>query len=328
MGSNKRPQRRELSIVIIEDDLLALRYETELLNRLQNYDGFHLRVWGTIKLDAGLEKCAHDPHPADAVFLELSLLDKSNRNIANEIRQLRPDTIIIGITSHFENYPQSMAKSLQLHYIVSKVSLSRKLPKIVEAIYRRKRPRHLSAVHDEQSSPPSNGQNKETHSQLPYSYEKPYCQGATKRSDKPLHGSRIPSKERNTTAFTPHRQNGIPTSRKRKRSQRSEISLSDANRAKHNRNLGRSKPVNHDLAADRHRMEAVNRISLPAVPLTPMELCVIRFTRKGLKPNQIAKQLGISVNTIYSHRSHIMAKCHAQTWSNAMFICQQANGTK
>ncbi|WEV58669.1 LuxR C-terminal-related transcriptional regulator [Bifidobacterium sp. ESL0728] len=330
MGNKKSSQRRELSIIIIEDDPLALQCEKNLLNRLQNYNGFRLRVWGTFKPNTGLEKCAHDPHPADVVFLELSLLDKIGQNVTREIRELRPGIVIIGITSHIENYPQSMAKLLQLHRIVSKVKLYYELPYIIESVYRQKKPRRrVPVAHDKESGPPPPGHSEDIRSQLSCSYEEPYCQGTMECHSESLNGYDGSNQSNDITALAPSRQNQSRTPRKRKRSQRSEVSLRDADEGEHRGILSESKPVNHDLAVERLKMEAANQANLPTVPITPMELRVIKLSRRGLKPAEVAEQLGVSVNTIYSHRSHIKAKCHTQIWHEVLTICgeQKRNGT-
>ncbi|WEV67058.1 LuxR C-terminal-related transcriptional regulator [Bifidobacterium sp. ESL0769] len=330
MRKKKIPQRRELNIVIIEDDPLALNCERVYLNNLQNYNGFRLQVWGTVNLKDGLEKCAHDTHPADAVILELSLLERTKRNIPREIKRLRPDVVIIGIASHIERYTRPSAKSLQVRCVVSKDKLNHELPRIIDAIYREKTPRRrLRAADGSKKRGSSSAQGgKESSGQLSCSRGIPYCQTTVKRNDKPLNGFASSDKTKNAAEFAALGRGRIPTPRNGKCSQRSEISLRESDQRKHNRDFSESRPKGHDLAAERNRMKAAKQRRLPVVPLTPMELRVVELSRKGLKPREVARQLGISVNTIYSHRNHIKGKCHTQTWTGALLVSQRANGTK
>ncbi|MCO6559302.1 MAG: DNA-binding response regulator [Bifidobacterium sp.] len=319
-----------MSIVIIEDDPLALNYETMFLKSLQNYNGFHLSVWGTVKLDKGIEKCTHDAHLADIVILELSLLDITNRNISREIKKPRPDVIIIGITSHTEKYPRSTVKSLQLYDIVNKHKLNCELPYVIERIYREKTPpRRSNSSHDEGASSPPAHSNVGIRNQLPGSDRNPYCQDSTKHHNRASDTSNVSGKAESPAAVTQQRQNLTSTPRKRNRSQRSEIPLRNDNTRKHSGKLSESKPTSHDLAAAQRKMSHSNRPNLPTASLTRTELKVVDFSTRGMKPIEIADELGIEVDTIYSHRNHIKGKYHTHSWHEVLTIYgeQKKNGT-
>ncbi|WEV69701.1 helix-turn-helix transcriptional regulator [Bifidobacterium sp. ESL0775] len=321
-------QRRELHIVLIDDDPCALRYEKIILSRLQNRNGCHVKVWGTIKLEDGIQKSLYDFHPADVVIIDMSLKERSKRNIFHEIKEVRSDIIIIGITSHIEKYLHPVKLPSQVRCILNKAKLNQELPRIIDAIYQEKTPRHRSSLEKEDNEPPLVCCDAEICQRLSCASIKTcrlYAIKRHKNSDLTAE-TEISNAMKDLTRNAKLRRNRSSTPLQ-KRSQRSDIFLRTANQRKRTHNLSACKPESHDLAETLKDMNAHDQPTLPSVPLTPTELKIVRLSVVGLKPCEVAKRLGISVGTVYSHRSHIMSKYQAKNWVDALLICQQKNGT-
>lgn len=67
------------------------------------------------------------------------------------------------------------------------------------------------------------------------------------------------------------------------------------------------------------RSSSTNRFQL-----TPRELLVLEHVARGLRSEQIANLLGLSVRTIKMHRSNILHKTGANTMTEAVVIARQA----
>ena len=66
------------------------------------------------------------------------------------------------------------------------------------------------------------------------------------------------------------------------------------------------------------RSSSINRFQL-----TPRELLVLEHVASGLRSEQIANLLGLSVRTIKMHRSNILHKTGANTMTEAVVITRQ-----
>ncbi|WEV41702.1 response regulator transcription factor [Bifidobacterium sp. ESL0682] len=318
----------ELHIVVIDDDPCALHYEKTMLSHLQNRNGCHVRIWGTTKLEDGVQKCLYDFHPVDIVIIDMTLKERKDCDIFHELAKARSDIIVIGMTSHIGKYRHRTKQTSQMRCIVDKAQLNHELPRIIDAIYRERTPRHRSpeeqAIADR--SPFIHCKPEACQPQLCL-VPQTYCPCSPNRHHAATSERKPPAIATHISKPASQWQSQPSSSSQKNMSQQNKAVSLRNNRRKQVHDLAASAPTSHNLAAQHQNMQSEHQDRLISVPLTPTELQIVKFSILGLKPQQIAKRLGISASTVYSHRSHIKSKCHAKTWMDTLLICQQKNGT-
>ncbi|MBB2955289.1 DNA-binding NarL/FixJ family response regulator [Bifidobacterium commune] len=330
MNKERLPQSRDLHIAIIDDDPCALHYETALLSFLQNRNGCHFKIWSTTKLEDGIQKCLYDIHPVDVVIFDMSLNNETGRDIPRELKKARPDIIVIGITPHIKDYQLDTGRLSPLRCILDKADLNRNILRILNRLYQEKiiwnhpytENRRLS------NSPPTSHQ-----ATIRSTSEQPNTDTFPSFSAQ-HHNAKISTAKSNISANGPNsstKKNPLqqaPTASQRICSpqRRGEDHIQNADKEQ-SRNLSTFGPETLNLAQQMNKMNTTSLATSPAISLTPTETHVLKLSSIGLDPKDIAKRLGVSVNTIYSHRSHIMSKCDTRTWADALSVCLLRTGT-
>jgi DNA-binding NarL/FixJ family response regulator len=329
MKKERLPQARDLHIVVIDDDPCALHYETALLSFLQNRDGSHFKIWSTTKLEDGIQKCLYDIHPVDVVIFDMSLNNETGRDIPRELKKARPDIIVIGVTPHIKDYQLDAGRLSPLRCILDKAGLNHNLMRILNRIYQEKiiwnhpytENRRLS------NSPPSRQAtisstleqpNTDTFPSLSIQHHNSKI--STAKSNISTNGLNSPTKK------NPLQQSSTVSQRICSPRRRGEDHIQNAGKEQ-SHNLSTFGPETLNLVQQMNKMNATSLVPSPAISLTPTETHVLKLSSIGLDPRDIAKRLGVSVNTIYSHRSHIMSKCDTRTWTDALSVCLLRTGT-
>lgn len=329
MKKERLPQARDLHIVVIDDDPCALHYETALLNFLQNRDRCHFKIWSTTKLEDGIQKCLYDIHPVDVVIFDMSLNDETGRDIPHELKKVRPDIIVIGITPHIKDYQLDTGRFSPLQCILDKADLNHNLLRILNRIYQEKiiwnhpytENRRLS------NSPPFSQATIRSASEQPNTDAFPSLSTQHHNSKIPTAKSSISANGSNSpTKKNPLQQSSTTPQRICSPQRREEDHIQNAGK-KQSHNLSTFGPETLNLVQQTNKVNATSLVPSPAISLTPTETHVLKLSSIGLDPRDIAKRLGVSVNTIYSHRSHIMSKCDTRTWADALSVCLLRSGT-
>lgn len=76
-------------------------------------------------------------------------------------------------------------------------------------------------------------------------------------------------------------------------------------------------------AINKSRQRFDNSAGANRFQLTPRELLVLEHVANGMRSEQIANLLGLSVRTIKMHRSNILHKTGANTMTEAVVIARQ-----
>jgi len=72
--------------------------------------------------------------------------------------------------------------------------------------------------------------------------------------------------------------------------------------------------IQSDINCTQYKMESISR----AFSLTPSETNIVKMMVVGLKPKEIAYEVGISLNTVRSHLRTLYAKMHARSYNDAL----------
>ncbi|WEV63708.1 LuxR C-terminal-related transcriptional regulator [Bifidobacterium sp. ESL0732] len=333
MEERKSSPRRELRIVIIDDDPCALEHEASIVSRIQNRDGCHIKIWPTTKPDAGLHRSLYSPLRSDVVIVDISMNKAVIEPIAEKIKNARPDIILIGITAHIDRYDDSETSRQYFNCIIDKAELNHALPAEIEAIYHEKilhpptRP-----LEPKRTIPPShctNGQTTQRRKQRDRKSRDPHCSTGddgdhswqqtliTHKTADSRHGNIA---DQTTQLTNPNKgvQKRIPHHDHHDHVLPTAVNL---------QSVGSS--FNSDLAQTQEDMTVALRFQQKVLPLSPAELRVINLCSQGMETDEVADSLSISSNTVYSHRSHIMGKYHVHSWHEALIIYEERkkNGT-
>lgn len=329
MNKERLSQSRDLHIAIIDDDPCALHYETALLSFFQNRDGCHFKIWNTTKLEDGMQKCLYDMHPVDVVIFDMALNNETGRDIPRELKKARPDIIVIGITAHIKDYQLDTGRLSPLRCILDKADLNHNLLRILNRIYQEKiiwnhpytENRRLS------DSPPTSRQATiRSASEQPNTDTFPSLSTQHRNGKIPTTSNISENGPNSSAQKNPLQQASTAAQRIRSSQRRWEDHIQNAGKEQSG-NLSTFGPGTLNLVQQPNKMNAVSLVQSPAISLTPTETHVLKLSSIGLDPRDIAKRLGVSINTIYSHRSHIMSKCDTRTWSDALSACLSRTGT-
>ncbi|WEV53322.1 response regulator transcription factor [Bifidobacterium sp. ESL0704] len=332
MKEQETSLRRELRIIIIDDDPCALEHEASIASRVQNRDGCHIKIWPTTKLDAGIHRCLYSLRHPDVVIIDLSMNNGIIEPIVKRIRDSRPDIILIGITAHLDSYIDSAAPRQCLRCIIDKAKLNQELPRKLKAIYHEKTSQSpTKPLEPKRTIPPSHCTNRQTtqrRKQRDRKSRDPHCSSA----DDGSHQRQRTTAIHNDAAYRHVRlvEQTKPATKANTEIRRQAISDHPHDRIRSiSGNLRNNSPYGTHLATTQEAMTAALHFPQKALRLSPAELRVINLCSQGMQTDEVADHLSISSNTVYSHRSHIMGKYHTHSWHEALTIYEQRkrNGT-
>ncbi|WEV75073.1 response regulator transcription factor [Bifidobacterium sp. ESL0800] len=325
--------RRELRIVIIDDDPCALEHEASIVGSVQNRDGCHIKIWPTTKLDAGIHQCLYSPRQPDVLIIDLSVNSDIIEPTLKTIKDSRPDIILIGITAHINRHINSTASQQYLRCIINKAELNHALPAELKEIYHQKilHP-PTQPLEPKRTIPPSHCTNRQTTQRRKQRERKSHNPHRSANDDDDPNRRQTRTTHKGVASDPEHVacQTDQLTNPNTPIQQRiaTQGRYGDALPASVNLQSADSSGDN-DLVQTQERMTATLRFQQKPLPLSPAELRVINLCSQGMGTDEVAEHLSISSNTVYSHRSHIMGKYHTHSWHEALTIYEERtkNGT-